>query len=140
MNSKKMKMQNVSFKNVDEFLEFLPKNELLIVESLRNLVLSLLPECTEKLSYQVPFYKINKNICFIWPASVYWGKKKSYNGVLFGLTYGINLTDESNYFEKGERKQVTMKKFEKPGDIDFDILKSFIFEAALYDKQFYKKK
>lgn len=128
-------MQNVSFRDLDDFFEFLPADELKVVEALRNLVLNCLPLCTEKLSYQVPFYKINKNICFIWPGSVYWGKNKSYNGVVFGFTYGSKLTDEINYFEKGERKFVTMKRFEKISDINFDLLRAMLFEAALIDAQ-----
>lgn len=132
------KMQNVSFRNVDEFLEFLPDDEIILVQTLRNAVLNCLPHCTEKLSYQVPFYKINKNICFIWPGSIFWGKLQSYTGVVFGFTYGNKLSDERNYFEKGERKHVTMRRFESFKDIDLDLLKAYIFEAAIIDEQFKK--
>ncbi|HNS12851.1 MAG TPA: DUF1801 domain-containing protein [Bacteroidia bacterium] len=133
-------MQNVSFRDISDFLEFIPENELKIVNVLRTTVLNCLPECTEKLSYQVPFYKIHKNICFIWPASVYWGKTQSYNGVIFGLSYGHLIIDEEAYFEKGKRKFVTMRKFESIEEIDIDKLRSYIFEAALIDEGFKKRK
>jgi hypothetical protein len=70
-------MQNVNFTNVDDFLEFLPEQELRIVEALRRTIFDCIPNVSEKLSYNVPFYKRKKGICFIWPASVLWGKKKT---------------------------------------------------------------
>src|SRR5688500_2075861 len=130
----KQKMQNESFRNVDEFLEFLPEDELKIVEFLRNLVFICIPECTEKLSYNVPFYKVNKNICFIWPASVLWGKTKSYNGVRLGFSNGYLMHDEIGYLDKGARKQVYYKDFTDIREIEVDILKSYIFEAAMIDQ------
>lgn len=134
------KMQNVSFRSVDELLEYLEGEELKMVEALRATIKQALPNCREKLSYQVPFYKINKNICFIWPGSVYWGEERTYKGVLVGFSYGGLFANQFNYFEKKNRKMVTMKLFEKPEDIDFNILKSYLFEAALFDKQFIQKK
>ncbi|MEI7802655.1 MAG: hypothetical protein WCI97_08430, partial [Bacteroidota bacterium] len=77
----KAKMQNVSFNSVDEFLEFLPADELKIVEVLRKIIFNAVPDIKEKLSYNIPFYSRHKNIFFIWPASVLWGTKKSYEGV-----------------------------------------------------------
>jgi hypothetical protein len=71
----KKKMQDVDFKNVDDLPAFIPENELKIVERLRKIIFSCLPGCTEKLAYNVPFYKVHANICFIWPPSVNWGGK-----------------------------------------------------------------
>ena len=61
----KRKMQNVNFADVEEFLAFLPEDELKIVERLRKIVFSCIPDCVEKLNYNVPFYKMHSNICFI---------------------------------------------------------------------------
>ena len=93
----KTKMQNVSFKNVDEFLDFLPADELEITEVLRKLIFSCVPGITERLSYNTPFYKKNKGMFFIWPASVLWGNKKSYSGVRFGFQQGYLMSDELNF-------------------------------------------
>jgi uncharacterized protein YdhG (YjbR/CyaY superfamily) len=68
------KFQNVKFKNVDEFLDYLPDNEREIVDFLRDIVFNSLPNPLEKLSYNVPFYHLNSRVCFIWPASVPWEK------------------------------------------------------------------
>lgn len=134
-----MKFQEVSFKSIGEFLDFLPEDELKITECLRSLVLDCIPGCTEKLSYNVPYFKLNKNICFIWPASVLWGKSKTYEGVRFGFVNGNLLHDELDYLEKGNRKQVFWKDFIAIKQEDIELLKAFIFEAVEIDKQFKKK-
>ena len=125
--------QNVKFRSVEEFLEFLPPDELKMVQLLRKVVLDCLPNCTEKLSYNVPFYKINKGICFIWPASVLWGKSISFTGVRFEFNQEYLMRDEINFLEKGNRKQVFWKDFKSIKDIDVDLLKTYIFEAAEID-------
>lgn len=67
-------MTNPKFKSVVECLGLLPESERQITQFLRQIVLDNLPNCTEKLSYNVPYYFLNKSICFIWPGSVLWGK------------------------------------------------------------------
>ncbi len=134
----KNKFQDVDFKNVEEFLDYLPANELVIVEYLRKLIFDCIPNCREKLSYNVPYYYRNKNICFIWPSSVQWGNMKE-RGVRLGFTSGNLLHDEINYLDKGDRKQVYWKDFYKVKDIDVDLLKSYIFEAGKIDESITKK-
>jgi Domain of unknown function (DU1801) len=131
----KNKMQKVSFNSVDDFLDYLPADELEIVQYLRKIVYNCIPGIEENLSYNVPFFKKNKNICFVWPASVLWGKKKTYEGVRFGFAYGNLLSDEIGYLEKDERKQVYWKVFTELKQIDVDLLKMYIFEAAVIDEQ-----
>jgi hypothetical protein len=136
-------MQHVSFNNVEAFLDFLPDDEFKLVEILRKIVFDCIPDATEKLSYNVPYYKRHKNICFIWPSSILWGNKKTYDGVRFGFTNGYRLTDGLNYLDKGDRKQVYWKDFKNVKEINIDLLKSFIFEAAEIDdrqKRSIKKK
>ncbi|MBP6025695.1 DUF1801 domain-containing protein [Ferruginibacter sp.] len=136
----KKKMQNVSFRNMEEFLEFLPEDELKTVTILRKLVLHCIPECTEKLSYNVPFYKKHSNICFIWPSCVTWGEKMNQRGVRFGFSKGYLLTDETGYLDKGSRKQVYWRDFTSVKEIDVDLLKAYIYEAAAIDEEKLSKK
>lgn len=129
-------MQNVSFRNVGELLDFLPEDQLEIVERLRELVFECIPEVEERLSFNVPFYRRYKGICFIWPGAVTWGDK-AWDGVEFGFNYGNLLADEVGYLERGNRKQVFTKKF-RPGDkIDEDLLRAYIFEAWELDEMMY---
>lgn len=108
MNSK---IQSVSFRNVDEFLDYLTVDELKIVKLLRNIIFEGSQHITEKLSYNVPFYKIDKTIFFIWPTSILWGKTKSYEGVRHGFTSGYLMQDELNYLDKGNRKIAYYRDF-----------------------------
>ncbi len=130
------KMQNVSFKNVDDFLDFLPEGELKVVVLVRQLIFDCIPDIHEKLSYNVPFYKRNKSILFIWPSSILWGKSKSYAGVRIGFSQGHLIDDEIKFLNRGDRKQVCYKDYLNVSEIDVDLLKSYIFDALLIDNQF----
>ena len=133
-------MQNVKFKSIDEMLEFIPHDELKVVELLRTIVTKAIPEVKETLSYNVIFFRLYTNICFIWPASVFWGKTQTYVGVRFGFTRGNLLQDENSYLEKGNRKQVYWKDFQDVKDINIELLKSYLYEATLIDQEKWKKK
>ena len=131
----KQKMQDVSFRNIDEFLEYLPEAELKTVNLLRKIIFDCVPNIKEKLSYNVPFYKKNKGMFFIWPASILWGKKKSYSGIRFGFQQGYLLRDDLNILNKGNRKQMYYLDYLNLNDVDLDILKTYIFDAVLVDEQ-----
>lgn len=133
------KMQPIKFDSMDELWEFLPEDQLKVVNALRELIFDCIPEVTERLSYNVPFYKVHKGICFIWPGAVAWGKQIK-QGVDFGFNYGYLLTDEYGYMEMGKRKQVTMRNFKSVRDIDFDMLRSLIYEAVIVDQESTEKK
>jgi len=128
------KIQKVNFKNVDEFLNYLPDNELEIVQFLRKLILDCIPFCKEKLAYNVPYYYRNSRICFIWPPSVPSGNVRI-KGVQFGFCNGHLMDDSLNYLDKGNRKQVYWKEFSDIKDIDVDILKTYLFDAVSIDER-----
>jgi len=134
-----MRMQQVSFREIDECLQFIPREELILVERLRDLVIDSIPNVIERLAYNVPFYKVHKNICFIWPSSVLWGKTISFKGVRFGFSNGYLLRDEIRYLDRGNRKHVYWKDFANSHEIDSDLLRSYIFEAVEIDKSLAKK-
>jgi hypothetical protein len=58
--------------------------------------------------------------------------------VRFGFQQGYLLTDEINYLDKGQRKQVYYKDYLTNKEIDADLLRTYIFEAVIVDKQFKK--
>ena len=72
---------------------------------------------------------------FIWPASILWGKKKSYSGIRFGFQQGYLLRDDLNILNKGNRKQMYYLDYLNLNDVDLDILKTYIFDAVLVDEQ-----
>lgn len=126
------KFQNLKFTSLDDFFNFLPAKELEIVLALRELVFSAIPNCKEKLSYNVPFYSVNKAICFIWPGSVPWGNKVK-QGVEIGFAYGSLLTD-IGYLNIGTRKRVAIKTLYSIKDIDANLLSQLLLEAYAIDK------
>lgn len=126
-------MQNVEFQTIEEFLDYLPERERAIVDILREIIMDCMPDCTERLSYNVPYYYRHSRVCFIWPASVPWGKVKL-DGVQLGFCKGFLLNDEINFLEKGNRKEVYVKTYFHPNDIDADVLKAYLFEAIVVDE------
>lgn len=122
----------IQFKTIDQLLDYIPTKERKIVEILRDIILDTLPHCTEKLSYNVPYYSLKKRICFIWPGSVPWGKVKE--GVMIGFTYGSQLTD-LGYLDKGNRKTVFTKTYFSPTDMDSKIITTLLLESAIIDKR-----
>ena len=133
------KMQNVEFRNIGEFLDYLPDNEREVVDFLRQIIIESIPEYKEKLSYNVPYFSKYSRICFIWPASVPWGNVKM-DGVQLGFCKGYLLQDDSNYLEKGNRKQVYSKTFFDIKEIDVDVLRAYLFDAVDVDVEFRKNK
>ena len=130
-------LQNISFTSVEELLEFLPPGELKIVEQLREIIFTCIPDATEKLSYNVPFYYRHTRICFIWPASMPWGGISE--GVQLGFCKG-HLLSESSYLERGTRKSVFTKTFFATKEIDRDAVSQLLYEAAWIDEEDKKRK
>lgn len=125
------KFQPIDFQDLDDLFAFLPDHELEVVQALRQLVYECIPEVKEKLSYNVPFFRAKKTICFIWPGSVPWGK--TFEGVQFGFTRGHLMLNDDNYLEAGSRKFVRIKTFNAIKEIDFEKLRSLLYEASFID-------
>lgn len=135
----KKQAQNVSFDSFSELLNYLPEDQLEIVEALRELIFSTLKGVEERLSFNVPFYRLRKGICYIWPGAVSWGNK-TWEGVEFGFNYGYLLNDEAQYLERGNRKQVYNKRFYSPKEINLELLSAYLLEAAELDELMYREK
>ena len=126
--------QGIQVKSIDEFLDNLPEDELEIVLFLRKIILECMPDCKEKLAYNVPFYYRHSRICYIWPASIPWGKVEK--GVAIGFCKGISFLDET--FET--TKFTSKLTFNSVKEIDVPLLKQQIYEAILVDNQIVKAK
>ena len=133
--------------NVDDMIMNLPKGERIIVQKLRALITECIPEATEKAYYGmgVPFYTRNRLICFIWPASVFWGPKRTTEsqnakGTSLGFNQGNLMSNEDGVLLSEGRKQVYVMYFHKLSDIDENQVRSLLYEALLVDDTFKKKK
>ena len=132
------RFQDVDFRTVGEFLDYLPPGELRIVERLRELVFECIPDAKEKLAYNVPFYYRHARIVFIWPGSVPWGKTQK-EGVELGFCRGHLLSDPS-YLNTGNRKEVYIKTFHSTRDIEADTVRQLLYEAVVIDEEEYRNK
>lgn len=122
--------QGIEFNTVDEFLDYLPADELEIVLFLRKIILECMPDCKEKLANNVPFYYRHSRICYIWPATIPWEKVSK--GVAIGFCKGDSLLDETFATAK--------IIFNSVKEIDIALLKKQIQEAILIDEKIVKAK
>lgn len=127
------KFQPIDFQDLDDLYAFLPEEELQMVKILRQLVYECIPEVKEKLSYNVPFFRVRKNICFIWPGSVPWGG--TFEGVQFGFVKGHLMLNEDGYLDAGKRKFVRTRVFKSPREIDIEKMRSLLYEALILDSE-----
>ena len=125
--------QQFSFNSVEELLDFLPGDERRTCEFLRRLVLDTIPQCTERLSNNIPSYYRHSRICYIWPAAAARGNVPQY-GVQLGFFQGSLLTDEERWLERGRRIKVFTKTFADIDEIEVDVIKAFLFEAVEIDE------
>jgi hypothetical protein len=135
----------MSADSVEEMLMTLPKKEQVLVNRLRALIMECIPKAEEKAYYGegIPFYRHNKLICFIWPASVFWGPKRTpetqkAKGTSLGFNQGYLMSNEDGVLLAEGRKQVYVMYFQSVDDIDEAQVKSLLYEAALLDDTFKK--
>lgn len=131
-----MAFQNgIKFRSLVEFWDYLPEDERIITDVLRQIILETLPpHCKEKLTYNVPFYYGKRRICLIWPASVPWGGIKK--GVLLGFCQGNKLKDKDHYLTHGTNKQIFYKIYHSTDEIDAEAVINLLREAIELDNKF----
>jgi len=114
------------------FWEDLPREEQVLVDFLRHLVIKTLPGyCQEKISNGVPYFFGKKRICLIWPASIKGGGVKQ--GVLFGFSYGCLLDDPEGYLDHGTNKRIYYKIYKSLEEIDPIALTRLLHKAVILD-------
>lgn len=124
----------MKIKSLTELYDFLPENEMIIVDVLRSLIKDTLPHhCREKISYNVPFFYGKKGICIIWPSTIPRGGIKE--GVLLGFWYGHRLIDEDQYLLHGTNKQIFYKIFKDHDQIDEKAIVKLLNEAIKLDEK-----
>lgn len=123
------------FATAQELLDFLPEDERLLMELLREFIISEAPELKERLSFNILAYKLRRDVCFIWPASVLWGGKKTYDGVRFGFSHGNLLSDPSHYLDRSGRKQVYWRDLQRLTVTDERMLRQLLQEAVIRDHE-----
>src|SRR5436305_6556962 len=117
-----------------QLFDLLPTEERIIVDVLRQIILENLPEhCSEKISFNVPFFFGRKGICIIWPSTIPRGGIKQ--GVLLGFWYGRDLKDVDHYLTQGTNKQIFYRIFKTADEIDEKPIVKLLKEATKRDRQ-----
>ncbi len=125
------KYQKVNFRGFSDFYDFIPAEEQVIVDFLREIILDAAPELSERLSYNVPFYYFRHRVCYIWPSTIPWGGLKPGTGVALGFTKGRQLA--SDYLTGGKGKDVRYRLFNQVQDIDTLLVSDLVCEAVRLD-------
>lgn len=109
----------------------LPEPERITALVLRELILETLPEVTEKLSWGAPFYFRRRSLCFVWPASVPWGKLTE--GVALGFTRA-DLLDHGGYLSGNGKSKLGRHVYLKAEEIDIERVQQLLEAAWLTSK------
>ena len=110
----------------DQVYDALPEHERITALVLRELIFETLPGVTEKLSWGAPFYFGSRSLCYIWPASVPWGKLDA--GVALGFTRA-QLLDHGGYLSHTPGSQLGRRVYLVPEEIDVGRVQRLLREA-----------
>lgn len=117
---------------VEDYLHSLDGEESKIANYLHQIILSTSPKVKTKLSYGVPYYRINYRLCFVWPASAPYSILKE--GVQLGFCKGNLLSNVQGALEMGNRKEVAIINFTKQNQINEQLISEILFEAIEVDE------
>jgi hypothetical protein len=128
-----MKEKIQKIESLIQLYDFLPENERIITDVLRQIIRQTLPkDCREKISFNVPYFYGNKGICIIWPSAIPGGGIKK--GVLLGFWYGNRLDDVDHYLTHGTNKQIFYKIYQTAEEIDELAIVKLLNEAVRVDR------
>lgn len=130
-----------------EFANALPREERLVFQRLRNLILETEPRLNEKFNYWVPYYVRHKMVCFIWPVSAPNAPKAKNQTiddtiVSLGFCYGNKLSNAQGLLLAEGRKQVYIIRLKSVHQLDKleNQIREIVMEAVLLDDAAKKKK
>lgn len=116
---------------VDTYIDNLSDSQQAIAKNVRRLLLDLVPEIQEKLSFKIPFYHYFGMFCYI---------NAIPNGIDLGLCRGKDLTGEFPSLELKGRAIVATVSLHSVKDIKQKEVREIIIAAALWNEEAKKKK
>jgi uncharacterized protein len=118
-------------KTVDAYIDGLPADEGMVVESLRKLIHLLVPGVQEKLSFKIPFYHYFGMFCYI---------NRSKDGIDLGFCRGKDLTEEFPQLQLKKRAIVATLSLKTRKDISRLRVNEIIVAAAIWNEAAKKNK
>ena len=119
-------------KLVTKFIENLPGEEKKMMILLRDVILEINPAFEEKFAFGVPYYYLNKRVCFIWPTSI--PRSGLQEGVIFGLCNGVILKKKFDIISCGSNKVVGWIQYYSAKEIKPQIIKDILTEAIIFQE------
>lgn len=95
-----------------------------------DFILDLLPHAQASIKYDIPFYSIHKNICYLNPQK---------DHLVLGFYAGVHLSNAQGILQ-GDGKQVRHIYLYTPEDVLREAVAEVLLEAATYDEWKYGKK
>lgn len=111
---------------VESFIDKLAGQQRELADVLRHFILSVDPEIREKISYGIPFFYKEKNICYLNPVAA---------GIDLGFVKGSKFKRAFPGIEMKNRKKVRTIYLQNADTIDFELLLSAFHEALSLDTQ-----
>jgi uncharacterized protein len=118
-------------KTVDSYIDGLPAGEAIVVESLRELILLLVPGAQEKLSFKIPFYHYFGMFCYI---------NRTRGGIDLGFCRGKDLVEEFPQLLLKERAIVATVCIKTKKDIVRLQVREIVVAAAIWNETAKKNK
>ncbi|MCK9409547.1 MAG: DUF1801 domain-containing protein [Bacteroidetes bacterium] len=112
---------------VDDYLRHAPKHIRALMQEIRSIILTILPDAEESIKFTVPFYSRKGLLCYLSPL-------KTKDGIYIGFTKGYLMSDECGVFTGSNLKQIRHIEFRKLSDIKKRSLKAYIKEAAVLNE------
>jgi uncharacterized protein len=118
-------------KTVDDYIDGLPPDGAVVVESLRKLIHQLVPGVQEKLSFKIPFYQFFGMFCYI---------NRTKEGIDLGFCRGKDLVEEFPQLLLKERAIVATVCIKTKKDIVRLQVREIVVAAAIWNETAKKNK
>lgn len=111
---------------VDEYIESLSDEKREIAEQLREMIITLIPNVQEKLSFKIPFYHYHGMFCYL---------NEVKDGIDLGLCRGKDLVDVLPQLEQGKRVMVASVILRNKKEIQTKQIEEVILTAANWQEE-----
>jgi uncharacterized protein len=111
---------------VDEYIESLPDEKREIAEQLREMILTIIPNVQEKLSFKIPFYHYHGMFCYL---------NQVKDGIDLGLCRGKDLIDVLPQLEQGNRVMVASVIIRNKKEIQTKKIQDVLLTAANWQEE-----
>ena len=101
-----------------------------LIELTHGVILNLSDKIEFKISYNVPFYKFYKSLCYI---------NQAKKGIYVGFMKGKELSNEKGYLSMGKRKSIAIYQIFEVEDVLKPEFTEILMEAMILNEYLYKK-